>query len=153
MLLPFCGIAQDSTKTVTNRNIIKYNYATYSGKPIKKGWLFSDSEYKKLYNSYTAMDSLINYFEMQREISNMMRSMNGKLDNFQNERIQDKDDRILEQQETIGALKLQIDESAELNKELLGQFFKIGKIRLHKGTTIKVAIGAALATYLIVPKR
>lgn len=134
----------------TNREIIKYNFGTYTGTPIERGWLFSDSEYKKLYKSYTAMDSLTNYFEIQRQVSKTIDEMNFKLGEFQSERSLKKDELILVQQETIGNLRIEIKNATDLNDDILKQFFKLGKIRLHKGTTIKVGLGAALATYLIV---
>lgn len=59
--------AQAQFRQTKNPGIIKYDFNNYSGKPILKGWLFSDSTYRKLYYSYEAADSVIDYYKQQSE--------------------------------------------------------------------------------------
>jgi len=129
-------------------SIVKYDYATYSGKPIQKGWLFSDSTYRALYKSYNAADTMMVYFEKQGErlekIANEFNSLKVEF----NQKAKDDNAMIVSQQQTIGELKKSFDSSQEDNAKIFKQFWNVGSIKLHKGTTIAVGITAGLIGYM-----
>lgn len=143
LLLTFNGMAQ-----FRNKEIIRYDFDTYKG-PIKKGWLFSDAEYKKLYRSYHAMDSLNTYFDKQVELLRVINQFKVSVDSLQSEKLMEKDRLIGSQEQIIKDLNANVKSAVSDNQKILGQFWKVGGIRLHKGTSIAF-IGLFTGIVLIV---
>ncbi len=129
--------------------ITKYDYQTYKGTPIQKGWLFSDSTYRKLYKSYAAADTMVTYFEKQGiRLENLANSFESVKKEYSEKAYADLD-LILEQQKTIGTLTTSFNSSQTDNAKIMKQFWDLGSIKLHKGTTISVGFTALLLGYMV----
>lgn len=139
-----------STEPVQSRtDIIRYDFNSYKGTPIQKGWLFNDETYQKLYFSYNAADSLIKSFEAYNKVIKKLDSLNKQLPLQYESRIKDKDDVIAKQQTNIKDLNDLLKTSNENVEKIQKQFITIGKIKIHKGTAIKVGLSGLVVGYLI----
>lgn len=139
----------DTTKAKVKPVIIKYDFGTYTGNPVKKGWLFDDATYRMLYRSYTAADTMVNYYEEQAK---RFETLSGTFIDLKKEydaKAANDQTLILSQQTTIGELNNSFRTAQENNADLLKQFWKVGKLRLHKSTTITIGVVALGTGYLI----
>jgi len=146
-------VAQVSWAQINQNNkkspgVVKYDFNTYKGDPIKTGWLFSDSTYRKLYISYKAADTTITYFQKQGERLERIASEFSGLKDEYDQKAEADQTLIMNQQETIGKLNVLLTQSTDDNAKMLKQFWKIGKVRLHKGTTISIGASALLLGYM-----
>lgn len=141
---------QNSETTQTPRtDIIKYDFNTYTGTPIKTGWLFDDATYKKLYVSYNAADSLLKAFDQYDKMIQQMNVLNSQVVSTYETRIKEKDDLNKQQEEDIKKLNELINSSNDNVKKFEKQFIKVGNIRIHKGTAFKVGVSALVMGWLI----
>lgn len=145
-------IAQVSLAQINQNNkkpgIVKYDFSIYKGDPIKTGWLFSDSTYRKLYTSYNAADTTIRYFQEQgQRLEKIANDFTGLKKQYDDKAAADQK-LILDQQTDIGKLNTLLTSATDDNEKMLKQFWKIGKVRLHKGTTISIGASALLLGYM-----
>lgn len=138
MLCAFSASAQFNNNTRTD--IVRYNFNTYKGTPIKDGWLFDDITYKKLYASYTAADSLIAAFEEYKALAKKTDDLNLKLITTLEQRVVDKDSLINKQSNSLVSMNELLERSNKNVETLQDQFITIGKMKIHKGTAWKVGI-------------
>lgn len=132
--------AQFRQGSTVKTNIIRYNFDTYQGTPIKTGWLFDDATYKKLYVSYNAADSLIKSFEKYQITMRNYDSANIEMLHVYETRIKEKDDLILKQNTDFNNLNTDLNKSNDNVKAYRRQFIKIGNTYIHVGTFVKTAI-------------
>jgi len=128
--------------------IIKYDFSTYIGTPIKTGWLFNDSTYRKLYISYKAADTTIAYFQKQAERMDKIISEFQYLKKEYDLKAEKDHELIINQQKTIGEFNGLLTTAQRDNELILKQFWRFGSVKLHKGTMISVGITAGLIGYM-----
>lgn len=130
-------------------DIVKYDYATYQGTPIKTGWLFDDETYKKLYTSYNAADSLIKAFEHYEKMMADIEKLNKKVIAGYDTRILEKDSTIAKNEKELKDLNDLLKKSNDNVEKFSKQFIHIGKWRIHKGTAFSVGVSSLVVGYLI----
>lgn len=146
-------ISQISLAQINQSNkkpgIIKYDFSTYKGDPIKTGWLFSDSTYRKLYTSYNAADTTIRYFvEQGQRLERIAKEFGGLKEEYDAKAEADQAI-IMGQQETIGKLNTLLTNAIDDNVKISKQFWKIGGVRLHKGTCVSVGLSVGVLGYMV----
>jgi hypothetical protein len=144
-----CSFFANAQINSQRSDIVKYDFSTYKGIPIQKGWLFDDITYKKLYTSYTAADSLIQTFENYKRMRDKLDSANQKIIVTQELRIADKDKIIAGLEKDSKDLDDLLKKSNDNVEKLQKQFITIGKIKIHKGTAIKVGLAFGAMGYLV----
>lgn len=130
-------------------DIVRYDFSTYKGTPIQKGWLFDDLTYQKLYTSYNAADSLIKAFEHYKGLMQKFDTLHNQVVTGYEERIADKDKLIQKSNQDIADLNKLLKESDKNVEKIQKQFITIGNIKIHKGTAIKVGLAFGVMGYLI----
>lgn len=140
--------AQINQSTKKSPGVIRYDFNTYNGDPIKTGWLFNDSTYRKLYISYKAADTTINYLQKQGERLERIANEFGSLKEEYDRKAEVDRAMIMDQRETIGKLNTMLTSSQDDNAKLLKQFWTIGKVKLHKGTSVSIGLSALLIGYM-----
>lgn len=130
-------------------DIIRYDFNTYQGTPIKTGWLFDDVTYKKLYTSYNAADSLIATLQQYQDTFQKLDTANKILIANYAERIKDKDILIAKQNDDFKKMNDLYKASDQNVHKFEKQFVKIGGVYIHLGTAWRVAIAAGVVGWLI----
>lgn len=146
----FITVAASVSAQINQRtDIIKFDFNTYQGTPIQKGWLFNESSYKKLYVSYNSIDSLMDAFQRYTQMMKKMDSLNQIVNNDYQDRIKIKDLEIDGLKKAVLDSKTLLDQSDKNVKAFEKQFWYIGRQRIHKSTAIKCAITFGVLGWLV----
>lgn len=135
--------------TVPRTDIVKFDFSTYNGTPIKKGWLFTEDAYKKLYVSYNAADSLIKAFDQYETMIQQMDTLHKQVVANYEKRIVDKDLLIKKQNDDFNRLDGLLKDSDKNVKKFEKQFIKIAGVYIHIGTAVKVGVSGLVVGWLV----
>ncbi len=129
----------------TNPEIINYNYSTYSG-PIMKGWLFTKSYYKFLYEKIQLKDSLITAQHKQDSLQTLALSVCDKEKLLLNQKIDIRDTLLAQDQVAIKGLSKSFeDEKIISSKKIAKSVHRKQMAVMGGGSFILGAIASMIA--------
>lgn len=125
--------------------VIRYDYDSYDG-PIKKGWLFNDMTYRKVYRKLTLIDTVMNQYEkIIKNDSITISNLSQQNREFSN-RIENLEYTKAALLQTVDTLEFQNRKLIQINQEFEDQFWHVRifkkEVSIHKWSFISgVAVG------------